>query len=360
MKKGDFLKYKWMIVLCLCLLLPQIVFAASIKSHRFESFQYEVIAANNNSPQILRIEIGLNSEIDDYEVKTKSSYATDLIIEFPNTKLGRLKKPLAIQSDLVKIAKFNQENKDTATVSLTLPVKTDNINYKIYTLPKDRKARKPFRVVIDILGEKSYNFNVNGVAGKSIIIDPGHGGSDSGAVGVTGVKEKDVNFAVALKVRDILTHAGAAVIMTRLNDRDVYGPNATDKQELDARADFSRRYHADAFLSIHSNSFVNSKANGTETYYYNKTIYDKILAENLQRSLIDSGQRMDRGALTANFYVLKNSTVPAALVELGFLSNPDEEELLNSDDFQTKLAGGISVGLSKFFYEMSGKGSNYL
>lgn len=356
MKKGDFLKYKFIFIVCCCLFLPQFVFAAGNQStHRFESFRYEVIEATKTSGQIVRIEIGLNSEIDDYKIAVKKQYPTELVVEFPSTKRGKLKKQLPMNTDLVKSVKFNQVNKNTATVNLVLPVSQDEVKYETYTLPKDKKNRKPFRVVIDIIGARAYDFNITGVAGKSIIIDPGHGGSDTGAIGNYGVKEKDVNFAVSLKVQDMLSHAGANVIMTRVNDRDVYGPNATDRQELEARADFSRRYDADVFLSIHSNSFVNSKANGTETYYYDKTMYDKILAENLQQSLVDFGQRADRGTRTANFYVTKNSTVPASLVELAFLSNPEEEELLNSDDFQTKLAEGICLGLSNFFLEISGK-----
>ena len=200
---------------------------------------------------------------------------------------------------------------------------------------------------------KGSGFNIDGVQGKTIILDPGHGGSDSGAIGPDGVMEKNVTFAVAKKVQSMLESSGAKVIMTRTDDVDVYGVNATDRQELQARVDVGRKNpSADVFLSIHANSFTNPQAHGTATYYYAKSSSDGLLAQALQDGMIEYGGLYDRGISEANFYVIKHSVMPAALVEMAFVSNPTEEDLLNSDSFQDKMAKGICKGLSTFFGQM--------
>ena len=182
------------------------------------------------------------------------------------------------------------------------------------------------------------------------MLDPGHGGSDSGAVGPNGVREKDVTLQVAQKVQRLLEGAGAHVVMTRTTDRDVYGPNASDGQELQARVDVAERTPgADLFLSIHCNAFSNPMANGTETYSYYGSIEGGRLAAILQEELLAAGGLQDRGAKEANLYVLKHSSIPASLVELAFISNEREEALLTSEDFQNKMAFAIAKGLSRFF-----------
>ena len=182
------------------------------------------------------------------------------------------------------------------------------------------------------------------------MLDPGHGGTDTGAIGVDGLQEKDITLLVAKRVQQLLKDSGARVVMTRDDDQDVYGPSATDAQELQARVDVGEATGgAEVFLSIHCNAFAKPAAHGTETYYYPKSENDKALAQALQDGMLDHGRLRDRGVKQARFYVLRNSSLPAALVELAFITNYEEKKLLADEDFQQEMALGICEGLANYF-----------
>lgn len=232
----------------------------------------------------------------------------------------------------------------------------DNNDYRLFILPNDAKANRPFRVVIDInrpIPPVNFNFTA-GLKDKVIAIDPGHGGTDPGAVGLNGTQEKTVTLAVAQRLQALLERAGAKVIMTRQTDRDVYGPNSSATDELGARVVAAGK--ADIFISIHANSFTDRSVSGTATYYYSKSLYDAMLAQNLQAGLIKAGNLTNRGISSANFYVIKRSTMPAALIELAFISNPNEEALLKAPDFQQRMAQGIYQGIDNFFVQAAKAG----
>jgi N-acetylmuramoyl-L-alanine amidase len=239
-----------------------------------------------------------------------------------------------------------------------LPLMLDSGDYKLFTLPADPKADKPFRVVLDIdkkMPPMKFTFTP-GLANKLIVIDPGHGGSDPGAIGLGGLQEKTVNLAVAMQTKALLQKAGAKVLLTRETDIDVYGPDASDVEELKSRTTIANNQKADVFISIHSNSSVNRDVSGTSTYFYQKTPYDVMLAENIQQSLLQAGGLTDRRVNSANFYVIKRTMMPAALIELAFLSNKNDEKLLGSPQFQQQMAQGIVRGLDKFFAQASKQG----
>lgn len=184
-----------------------------------------------------------------------------------------------------------------------------------------------------------------GIAGKTIVIDAGHGGSDVGAIGKGGLLEKDVTLKVALLLEDYLTEAGANVLMTRRTDVDVARPNATDAEELQARVDVGNDNDADLFLSIHIDSFVSSDAHGTTVYIHDDALLGKCLHDELQNRL----DRNDRGVKFANFYVLRHTTMPASLVELMFISNPEEEKLLGQHETHVQAARALFEGLRVYF-----------
>ncbi|MDU4961478.1 MAG: N-acetylmuramoyl-L-alanine amidase [Sporomusaceae bacterium] len=239
-----------------------------------------------------------------------------------------------------------------------LPLMLEPDDYKLFTLPADPKADRPFRVVLDVKQKTppvSFSFSP-GLAKKVIVIDPGHGGSDPGAIGAGGLREKDVNLAVALQVKALLQKAGAKVTLTRETDVDVFGPNASDVEELKSRTTAANNQKADVFVSIHANSSVNRDVAGTSTYYYQKTPYDLMLAKAIQQEMLQAGGRPDLSVRSANFYVIKRTIVPSALVEMAFISNKGEEELLRSPQFQQKMAQGIVRGIEKFFVQASKQG----
>lgn len=186
------------------------------------------------------------------------------------------------------------------------------------------------------------------LAGTTIVVDPGHGGPDSGAVGPNGTYEKNNTLPVGLYLADLLRSSGANVILTRSKDVSPAGANYTEAEDLKARVNIANQNQADLFISIHNDSFSNPDAGGTTTYYSlssSAANESKALGLDIQQEVVKELGLYNRNVKTANFYVIKNTTMPAVLVELGFISNPTEEALLSSSAFQKKTADGIYQGI---------------
>ncbi|MCH3915406.1 MAG: N-acetylmuramoyl-L-alanine amidase [Acidaminococcaceae bacterium] len=243
-------------------------------------------------------------------------------------------------------------------------------DYKLFALKADRVAKRPERIVVDIQSgpiparrASGSNNNVistapryarysvaGGIKGKKITLDPGHGGTDPGAQGIdSGVQEKAITLPVSMFVKKYLEDKGAIVSMTRIDDRDVWGPDATDRQELQARVDVAENNGADMFISIHCNANPNRSVGGFSTYYHPKTDYDAQVAQCIQNRLLKTGNLDDLGIRYGNLYVNKRCSMPGALVELLFLSNRREEKLLRSNWFQQKMAKAIADGIEDFY-----------
>ena len=180
--------------------------------------------------------------------------------------------------------------------------------------------------------------------GKTIVIDPGHGGSRPGAHG-HGIIEEDLTLDIALKVRDKLVAEGARVVMTRTSDTDC-APGASYSADLACRPGIANSIGADAFVSIHGNAYLES-AYGVETFWYDSQ--DKQLANDLQNNYISNTGMHYRRVAQANFAVLRNSNVPASLIEVGFMTNPGDSAKLKQESFRYKAAEGIKDGLVDFF-----------
>lgn len=188
----------------------------------------------------------------------------------------------------------------------------------------------------------------SGLAGKTIVIDPGHGGSDPGAIGkVLGVTDADVGLTVGQKLRDLLEAQGAEVIMTR--DSDV-------RVGLNDRPAMANKVEADIFVSIHGNSATNTTAKGIQVYYYapssNANLYGQSYIRKELASEVSSALQNVTGTSasikTSNLAVLRENDRPCILVETGFLSNAEEEKLLASDDYRQQLANGIYQGIRNY------------
>ncbi|HAA89909.1 MAG: N-acetylmuramoyl-L-alanine amidase [Thermoanaerobacterales bacterium 50_218] len=183
---------------------------------------------------------------------------------------------------------------------------------------------------------------------STVVLDPGHGGSDPGAIGKSGLREKDVNLAVALKAAEILQKQGVKVILTRATDTDV---------GLRERAEIANKRGADVFVSIHSNASYKPDIGGTATYTLarDSSAYQReerlYLAQLLQEELVAALGLRDIGVLQENFAVLKYTQMPAALVEIAFISNPFEEQLLADPGFQARAAAAIARGIVRFLTE---------
>ncbi len=214
------------------------------------------------------------------------------------------------------------------------------------TTPKKTEEKKEEKKVTK--SKNSYKTS-GGLKGKKITLDAGHGGSDPGAIGANGTREKDVTLKITKKVQELLKKKGAKVSMTRTGDKDVYGPNASDVQELQARVDVAEDNDADAFISIHINSSTNKNVGGFSSYYYPKTSNDARLAQAVQDRLVKNFGLDDLGIRKANFYVNKRCTMPSTLLELAFISNPKEEKLMKSNWYINKLAKSIADGIEDYF-----------
>ncbi len=180
---------------------------------------------------------------------------------------------------------------------------------------------------------------------KLIIIDPGHGGSDPGAAR-NGTSEASLALDMAKRLQTILVARGWQVELTRSTDMDVFAPNDSARDELQARVDVANHAGARMLISIHANSFINSGPHGTTTYY--SKISDVPLARDIEQTLAATLDTKDDGMVKSKLYITLHSNMPAALIETAFLSNPDDYQKLVSPDWRQKVAQGIADGIDRY------------
>ncbi len=184
--------------------------------------------------------------------------------------------------------------------------------------------------------------------GKTIVLDAGHGGFDPGAVSPRGVKEDKINLLIVRKLRDYLIEHGVTVIMTRDSDSALAPKKSQDMQK---RVEIIRESHADMIVSIHLNKFSQSQYYGAQTFYMTGSEAGERLAENIQQQLISNLGRGNKRQIKAvsNLLILKVGSAPSVIVECGFLSNPEEEGLLNTTEYQDQIAWSIYAGIIGYF-----------
>lgn len=186
--------------------------------------------------------------------------------------------------------------------------------------------------------------------GWTICIDPGHGGKDTGAVGPTGLDEKEVTLSVAAMLGRMLVLRGAKVIFTRKTDEQVLGPKADPAAELEARVDAARRAGANLFLSIHCNARPTKAegrtARGSLVYYYQPQSLG--LAWDIERGLVAQVHEPKSGVIFRSFHVIRESDMPAVLAETVFISNPQIEAKLKNLPYRRRIALGLLNGLLKY------------
>lgn len=379
----------WMMLLLAIAMIPFSIVSA--KSAEVSDMYW--VTRNDAPVPFVRVVLNLTAPVEASASIDKSGTTTTVTLK--NTKEKSKNKELNMNPKIVKSAKLDQDGKAT-NVILKTPTSIDVGDIKVFSLKKDKANNKPDRMVIDIqqkgvaprttyygstkttptvavntsktapkapkqpvvipnsntapVAAKVDYRTTGGIAGKVITIDPGHGGTDPGAIGPTGLMEKNVTLPISMKLKKALEDKGAKVYMTRTTDVDVYGPNASGPDELQARVDVGTRSKSDLFISVHINSFSNPSVGGIATYYYEKTQYDTKLANRIQNNIADeSGFGGDRGIQPGNLYVLRRSLMPAVLVELGFISNPSEEALLKKDSVQQQFADEIASGVENYF-----------
>ena len=314
-----------------------------------------------------------------------------IIIDIQNAWVSpNVKKSTTIDSRFAKAVRIAQH--DSSTVRVVVESSMGKNNYKVFALKGGTTA---YRVVMDLgkVGGGSKNSGIDfnpqpkpdtsasnntnkgekvettpsvttpsgtttepvftpGLKGKIIALDAGHGGSDTGAIGPTGVTEKGVTLRVAKALQKLLQAEGATVLMTRTTDTEVSPKkaNASDVEELQARCDVGNDGNADIFISMHMDSFTNSTPSGTTGYYYTKgSRASQRLAQYVSEGVVTALGTGNRGTKSCNFYVVKHTDMPATLVEMAFISNDKEEKLMNSEAGINRAAEGILNGLRRFF-----------
>ncbi|MDP4090927.1 MAG: N-acetylmuramoyl-L-alanine amidase [Bacillota bacterium] len=179
-----------------------------------------------------------------------------------------------------------------------------------------------------------------------VVVDAGHGGVDAGAMGPSKSKEKDNTLAVALKLGKDLEDKGIKVIYTRKSDKT--NLPADERPNLEARTAISNNAGADLFISIHNNSSTYASISGVETYYFGGSAKSKQLAGTIQSQIVSSLKLKDRGIRAETFYVLRNTAAPSVLVELGYITNKNEESVLKGSAYQDKYAQAITAAILKY------------
>lgn len=189
-----------------------------------------------------------------------------------------------------------------------------------------------------------------------IVLDAGHGSPDGGAVGADGTEEKDINLDIVLKLQEILESRGAHVILTRSGDSGIYDGSAKTIHEkkvsdMHNRREIINSSGADLFISIHMNAFGDSSSNGLHVFYARNHPEAEATAAAIQDSIASFTGAATHSVKAASdtLFLMKNPTPPAVLVECGFITNPEEERLLNTDDYRARIAFAIANAILPSF-----------
>ena len=187
---------------------------------------------------------------------------------------------------------------------------------------------------------------------KTIVLDAGHGGIDVGAVGKNGTLESDLNLQYCQTLKTMFEDYGANVIMTRENADGLYSEfkSGFKMEDMRKRREIIQNSNADLVISIHMNKFAVSSSRGAQVFYDDVNQSGKKLAETLQKIFINELPSARKEAKCADLYVLKSTSVPAILIECGFLSNPDEEVLLTQEKYRKDLCSCIVAGVFATIY----------
>ncbi|ABR48145.1 cell wall hydrolase/autolysin [Alkaliphilus metalliredigens QYMF] len=190
--------------------------------------------------------------------------------------------------------------------------------------------------------KQAYSNNAYGTTKEKfiVVIDPGHGGKDVGAIGASGLYEKDFNLSLSKKVNAILEkEESIGVYMTREDDIFI---STLDNY----RTKFANELDADLYISIHGNTYDSSDISGTESYYYHEKF--KSFAEVMHKNVVSSTGFKDRGVKREELFAVRDPNMPSVLLEIGYLTNPQEEQLMFNDELQNLIAESISDGVKEY------------
>ena len=216
-------------------------------------------------------------------------------------------------------------------------------------------------LAIDFL-QKDVTAEASAEAGRVIVIDAGHGGEDSGAIGVNGAYEKDINLQIATEIGEELKNRGYTVVYTRTEDKMLYLPEENIKgmrkiSDLKNRCKLTEEYDDCILVSIHMNSYGASKYSGLQVYFKSGDDESKQLATKIQGTVRSELQPENKRQIKSgdSLYLLENASATAVLIECGFLSNEAECEKLSQKEYQKQLSFSIICGIIEYIKEKDGE-----
>lgn len=191
---------------------------------------------------------------------------------------------------------------------------------------------------------------------KVIVIDAGHGGADPGMIGIGGLEEKGINLAVSMKLKEALENQGFTVVMTRQEDKGLYEEGTRNKkvQDMQNRIEVMEKAKPILAVSIHQNSYTEESVKGPQVFYYETSAEGQKLAVNIQSALNTelSTERPRKEKGNTSYFLLKKSPCVLNIVECGFLTNKQEAELLQTEEYQQKIVEAVAKGIVQY---MEGK-----
>lgn len=212
-----------------------------------------------------------------------------------------------------------------------------------------------FILTYELPATRTWTYWTMPLSGKVIALDAGHGGLDGGAASKEGLVEKNINLGITLYLRDYLQQAGAVVVMTREEDKDLANVNTKGysrrkTEDLKQRVQFVTQNQSDLFVSVHLNSIPATSLSGAQTFYSLSNPDNAVLATLIQNELKSNLSNTSRIAKSIKtIYILKYLKIPSALVEVGFLSNPEEARLMADQNYQQKVAAAIYQGILRYY-----------
>lgn len=230
------------------------------------------------------------------------------------------------------------------------------------------KKRILFIIMLILISTFTYSINTKKekiistsslpVSNKVVILDAGHGKPDEGASSNLGTTEESINLKITKKVQNLLEQSGSTVILTRSDENGIYDQDENSLRnkkvsDIKNRVKIGNESSADIFVSIHLNKIEQSQYYGWQTFFKTNNEQSKKLAQNIQQSLNESIQKENKreSLKISGKYIIDHVEIPISIVECGFLSNPEEEKLLQQDEYQSRLAWGIYTGIMNYFYE---------
>jgi N-acetylmuramoyl-L-alanine amidase len=264
-------------------------------------------------------------------LQTGSGQSSQTAQSIQITKASNLRTQPSLSAGIIRVAKAGERFKKVNETNDWVQIQ--------YSASQTAWVSKGLTAAADSTTSASLPSSSAALKDKIIVVDAGHGGYDPGTSGKSSI-EKNLALTTAKLVASRLANAGANVFMTRSNDTFI---------SLSGRVNVSEAKHADAFISIHYNASTSSSANGIASFYYSES-KDKELAKYIQESMAENAPSMkDMGVRFGDYYVTRENNQRAVLLELGFLSNAHDEQIVSSNAYQQQISTGIYQGIARYF-----------